>query len=78
VLTRFCAAVGLERPAADIGPADFTAFIRTLDGKAGTTIRREIQYVDRLFNWAGPGKRSMNLIPFAQRGSELEQAGRPQ
>src|SRR5690606_9583741 len=39
-------------------------------GKALSSRRREIQYIDRLFNWAGPGRRSMNLIGYAVRGPD--------
>lgn len=69
-LTRFCEAVGPTRAAASCGPDEFTVFIQSLAGLAQSTLRREIQYVDRLFNWAGPGKKTMNLIPFVNRGPD--------
>jgi integrase len=69
-LDRFVETVGPDKLAERIGPDEFTKFVLTLAGRAKSTLRREIQYVDRLFNWAGPGKRSMNLIPFAQRGPD--------
>jgi hypothetical protein len=57
VLSRFCEVIGNNRSAASIGEADFTLYAATFAGKAISTRRREIQYIDRLFNWAGPGKR---------------------
>jgi len=68
VLARFCEVVGVDRLVSQLGPADFNRFVDTLRRRAGTSMRREMIYVDRLFNWAGPGKRGMNLIPEIRRG----------
>lgn len=70
VLDRFASVIGQNRRVAELGPIDFTKFIDTLSGRARSTIRREVQYVDRLFNWAGPGRHGMNLVPFVHRGPE--------
>jgi hypothetical protein len=69
-LFKFSNVVGGNRFVAALGPDDFTAYMRSIAGKAPSTIRREVQYIDRLFNWAGPGKKSMNLIPFVVQGPD--------
>jgi hypothetical protein len=68
VVDRFVEAVGPARLAAALGPDDFATFATTIAGRAASTRYREMQYVDRLFNWAGPGKRSMNMIGYVNRG----------
>lgn len=69
-LGRFEEVTGGHRLAGEIGQVHFSQYHKTIDRRAVSSIRREIQYIDRLFNWAGPGKRSRNLIPFAIRGPE--------
>lgn len=67
-LAKFAECVGRNRIAAGIGPSDFSKYMATIDARAKTTIRREVQYIDRLFNWSGPGKNGMNWLPFINRG----------
>jgi integrase len=70
VLFAFVEVVGGERQATTIGPTDFSAYIRTIAARAASTRMRHIQCIDRLFNWAGPGRKAMNLIPYVQRGAD--------
>ena len=51
---------------------DFAHVWKMQDGKAA----RFIQYVDMMFNWAGPGKRYRNLIPFVIRGPDCHETVR--
>ncbi len=70
-LDTFVEIVGPARVVTRMGPDDFSRYVREhLATRAASTRRRLIQYVDRLFNWAGPGKRSKNLIPFVVRGPD--------
>jgi hypothetical protein len=58
VLEKFVAVVGPTRPAESIGPADFSAFARKhMTGRAASTRRRYVIYLDAFANWAVPGKR---------------------
>lgn len=69
-LARFADTIGGERLAASIGPDDFSMYMKDLAKRPPSTVRREVQYIDRLFNWAGPGKRYMNWLPFVMRGPD--------
>jgi integrase len=66
----FVDAVGGHVDPALIGPGEFGAYAKRIAHLAVTSRRRRMIYVDRLFNWAGPGKRSMNLIPLLHRGPD--------
>lgn len=67
-LADFCAVVGNDRIVNLMGPDDFTTYVNSIRHLAGTSIRRKMIYVDRLFNWAGPGKNGAGLIPDIRRG----------
>ena len=65
-LARFIEAVGPQRPAHLVGPDDFSRFARArFTGRATSTRRREIIYIESFFNWAGPGRKSTRLLPAA-------------
>ncbi len=68
VLNKFIELVGPTRPAAAIGHDDFTKFRTHLCRFAPSTIRREMIYVNAMFNWASPGMGGMRLIPFPNFG----------
>lgn len=61
VLSRFAEIVGPSRMAANANPSWFSMYARTFAGKAVTTRRREIIYITAFFNWAGPGRHSLNF-----------------
>lgn len=69
-LSRFAEVVGRSRIAAGLGPADFSRFMATINARSKSTIRREVQYVDRLFNWAGPSEHGMGWLPLIKRGPD--------
>lgn len=61
LLDRFIETVGPRQPAVAINPTWFSKFARSFNGKAPTSIRREIIYLTTFFNWAGPGRHSQNF-----------------
>jgi integrase len=70
-LFQFVDAVGPQRPAHLLGPDDFGRYVRKhLAGVAASSRRRNIIYVDAFLNWAGPGRRRMNLIPQLDPGTD--------
>lgn len=70
-LDEFVDCVGEQRPAHLLGPDDFSRYVkRHLAGKAASTRRRKIIYIDAFLNWAGPGRKRMNLIPLIDPGTD--------
>jgi integrase len=62
VLERFTGVVGPHEPAADANPTWFSRFMRTINRKALTSQRRDVIYLTSFFNWAGPGRHSLNFF----------------
>lgn len=57
-IARFVAAVGPARLAESVGPDDFSRFARArFTGRAASTVRREVIYIEAFANWAAPGSR---------------------
>lgn len=68
-LGAFVEAVGPHRPAHLLGPDDFTRYVEQhFAGIAASSRRRMIIYVEAFLNWAGPGRKRMNLIPHIDPG----------
>jgi integrase len=63
VLSQFVGSVGNTRAADSIGPSDFSAYAKQhLAGKALSTQRRNIIYIEAFANWASPGSRKAGLL----------------
>jgi hypothetical protein len=59
----FAEIAGPQKPADAVGPIDFSAYARTeLAGKAASTIRRRMIYIEAFANWAAPGSRKAGLL----------------
>jgi len=57
-LSDFSECIGPQKAADAVGAADFTLYAREyLAGKASSTIRRRIIYIEAFANWAAPGSR---------------------
>lgn len=56
VLIRFRESVGKNKLATSVNADWFTDYAKTFAGKAASSVRREVIYITRFFNWAGPGR----------------------
>jgi integrase len=73
VLNSFVDVTGPTRLAATLGPSDFSGYVAArLAGRAKSTVRREMIYVDAFLKWAGPGRKGMNLIPVPDVGPDWQ------
>lgn len=60
-LSRFAQVVGPDSMAMAVDTDWFSKFARTINRKAVTSRRRDIIYLTAFFNWAGPGRHSLNF-----------------